>query len=198
MIVAVSGKARSGKNTFADFLAVEMYNRTRHVFTLMAYADELKNRLQKDFDLSWEQLWGSDKELEDKRYPKGLDGITLNSCWTAREMMQHYGNLMRWFHSNFWVEKLFDVIDAKYDDVIITDVRFPNEVDPVLERGGYHVRINRVNTEEVHGSLHASETSLDAPYKVDFVVTNSGTLEDLKKLAGDIASGIIQLEKLRR
>lgn len=194
MICGISGKARSGKNAFAEFLAEELYNRTRLSYVLMAYADELKNRVQKDFDLSWEQLWGSGKELGDKRYPKD-QGL----FWTGREMMQHYGNFYRQFNPHFWVDKLFETIDDKeYKNVIITDVRFPNEVDPVLGRGGYHIRISRANTDEIHGTTDVSETSLDAPYKVDFTVTNSGTLEDLKKLSGDIASGIIQLEKLRR
>jgi len=112
--------------------------------------------------------------------------------------MQSYGEFYRSIDGNFWVRKLFSTIDEKeYKNVIITDVRYPNEVNPIVERGGYHIRITRPNTNKIHGAMHASEISLDRPYKVDFGVTNAGTLDDLKKLAGDIASGLIQLNKFK-
>jgi len=202
MIIGVSGKARSGKNVFAEFLAAEIFRRTGEAYILMAYADELKKMVQMEFDLSWDQLWGDAKEFEDKRYIKRVDvdehGDFVTVYWTAREIMQAYGEFHRSIDWNFWVKKLFSIVDEKeYKNVIITDVRYPNEVDPIVERGGYHIRIGRPNADKVHGSTHASETSLDTPYKVDFGVTNAGTLDDLRKLAGDIASGLIQLNKFK-
>lgn len=208
MIVGVSGKARSGKNTFAEMLAEELYKRTGEAFVMMAYADVLKNMVQKEFDLSWDQLWGEEKETLDNRYRKpikpycaglGKDGPLPNSCWTGREIMQAFGGFYRSIDPNFWTKKLFRIIEEKeYKNVIITDVRYPNEVDPIIKRNGYHVRVNRPAADKIHGATHASETSLDAPYKVDFAVVNAGTLDDLRKLASDIANGITQLEKFRR
>lgn len=187
-IIGISGKARSGKNVFGEFLAEELFKRSGCGYVLMSYAHELKCMVQREFDLSWEQLWGEDKEKEDDRY----------AGKTGREIMQQLGTFYRSINFNFWVEKLFEIIEEKeYENVIITDVRYPNEVDPVLERGGYHIRITRSVENKIHGKQHSSETSLDAPYKVDFTVGNNGTLEDLKKLAGDIASGILQLEKIK-
>jgi hypothetical protein len=208
MIIGVSGKARSGKNVFAEFLAAEIFRRTGEAYILMAYADELKKMVQREFDLSWGQLWGDEKETLDKRYIKpekpyscgvGKDGPLPDRYWTGREIMQSYGEFHRSIEWNFWVRKLFSIIEEKeYKNVIITDVRYPNEVDPVIERGGYHVRITRPVDNKIHRPTHASEISLDTPYKVDFGVTNAGTLDDLKKLAGDIASGLIQLEKFKK
>lgn len=211
MLIGVSGRARSGKNVFAEMLAEELYKRTGEAYVMIAYADELKNMAQREFDLSWEQLWGDEKEREDKRYKKTLPcdlNIAADFCngkrslpqyWTAREIMQSYGSFYRSINYNFWVKKLFKIVDEKeYKNVIITDVRYPNEVNPIVKRNGYHVRINRPTADKIHGTTHASETSLDTPYKVDFMVMNTGTLDDLRKLASDIASGITQLEKLRR
>lgn len=194
MIIGVSGKARSGKNVFAEMLAEELHKRTGKAYVMMAYADELKNMAQKEFDLSWGSLWGEEKETEDKRYPKWPDG---EGHWTGREIMQFLGESFRKIDPDFWSKKLFRTIEEKeYENVIITDVRYPNEVDPVKEREGYHIRVSRPNADKVHGAGHSSETSLDAPYKVDFTIVNSGTLDDLRKLASDIANGITQLENL--
>lgn len=192
MFVIMSGRSRSGKDTFAIFLAEELFKQTGRVYVLMAYAHELKRRVQKDFGLSYDQLWGDKKEGEDQRYPKG------DKFWTAREILQQYGEFFRSINFDFWVGKLFSIIDEKeYTNVIVTDGRYPNEVDPILERDGYHIRINRVVENKIHGKNHSSETSLDVPYKVDFTVSNNGTFEDLKKLASDIVNGILQLEKFR-
>jgi len=197
MIIAVAGKARSGKNVFAEFLASELYKRTGEAYVLMAYADELKRMVQREFDLSWDQLWGEEKEVEDKRYRRWTDKDE-EVYWTGREIMQAYGEFHRSIDWNFWVRKLFLIADEKeYKNIIVTDVRYPNEVDPILERGGYHIRVNRPASDKIHGLTHSSETSLDAPYKVDFAISNSGSLDDLKKLAGDIASGLTQLEKIK-
>ena len=70
LILGMMGKARSGKDSAANMLGEELFNTTRKKFIMMAYAHELKLRVQKDFDLSYEQLWGDEKEIEDKRYPK--------------------------------------------------------------------------------------------------------------------------------
>ena len=103
MIICTSGHARVGKDTFALMLAEEL-NKTQYPpFVMMAYAQELKLRCEKDFDLSYEQLWGNEKEIGDKRYIKPLpDDVGIPSkgiihYWTAREIMQNYGKLFLTF-----------------------------------------------------------------------------------------------------
>ena len=69
---------------------------------------------------------------------------------------------------------------AVYPNWIITDCRFPNEADAVKSRGGINIRVNRpkeVNTDELHIE-HSSETALD-DYKFDYVIDNTGTVEEL-------------------
>ncbi len=196
MIISIIGKARSGKNTFAEILAEEIFNLVRKRYVLMAYAHELKNRVQRDFDLSYEQLWGNEKEIPDKRYPKYKEGS--NIFWTPREIMQDYGELYRSVDYDFWVKELFRVIDEKeYTNVIITDVRHPNEADPVINRGGLIIKItsNRDNKEQVHGENHISETAMDNYDKVDFHITNDGSIEDLRATAQQVVKFIIINQK---
>jgi len=110
-------------------------------------------------------------------------------------------------HPNIWVNALFadyKLLDNRswqdpgaentYPKWIITDVRFPNEVDAIKERGGIVIRVNRpkikVITDDlvidiIHNSKnfgieeHESETALDQYKDFDYVVTNDGTINDL-------------------
>ena len=80
---------------------------------------------------------------------------------------------------------------------IITDVRFPNEVQAIKDRGGIVIRVNRPETWKSTGCVimdmssndrskdvvikyteHPSETALD-DYEFDIVVENDGSIEEL-------------------
>lgn len=192
MLLALMGKARSGKDTFAEILAEEIFNSVKKRFVLMAYAHELKKKVQRDFDLGYKQLWGDEKEIPDRRYPKYKEGNDI--FWTPREIMQNYGEFYRSIDYNFWVKELFRVIDEKeYSNVIITDVRHPNEADPIVDRGGLVIKItsNRDNIEQIHGSTHISETAMDDYDKIDFYVTNDGSIDDLRITAQQVVKFII-------
>ena len=196
LIIGVTGQARSGKDTFAEMLLEELFETTRRKFIMMAYANELKLRVQQDFDLSYAQLWGDDKEVEDKRYIK-----PDNTCWTAREIMQAYGQFFRTIDQLFWVNNLFKVIeDKEYKNVIITDVRHPNEADAVKRYDGYIIKVtsNRVNKQTIHGSEHISETAMNNYANIDFNVDNSGSLDDLRAIAKQVVEFLITSEKLKR
>ena len=198
MFIGISGKGRSGKDTFAKMLAGEFSKKIGKPYVLMAYAAELKKKVQKDFDLSWEQLWGDEKEVPDKRYPKKQMDLPFcidkklevigETYWTPREILQDYGQFFRVIYNNFWVNHLFKIIDDKeYKNVIITDVRHINEVDAVVDRGGFHVRILRDDKDAIHGEQHISETALDNGHRVDFEVANNWGLIELKVAASEVA-----------
>jgi hypothetical protein len=114
-------------------------------------------------------------------------------------MMQFFGTeCMRAMDNEFWTKSLFRTIEEKeFKNVIITDVRFPNEADPVVERGGYVIRVNRENKDAVHGETHASETSIDDYDKVDFTVENNSDLASLKNTAKQISKILIENEKIK-
>ncbi len=215
ILCLISGKARSGKDTFAKMLAKELQRQTGKAYVLMAVAHELKLKIQRDFDLSYEQLWGDEKETYDLRYPKargplpfcagsrndgrGLEVLKERQHWTPREIMQDYGQFFRTIDNNFWVKQLFNTIEEKeYKNVIITDGRHKNEVDAVVDRGGYHIRVERENKDNVHNEQHISETALDKGHRVDFNVINNWTLKELKVAAEEVAKFLIEINKKER
>ncbi len=212
MIIGISGKARSGKDTFAEMLATELNKGAYPPYVMMAFANELKLRCQAAFDLTWEQLWGDDKEKYDDRYPKmrgappyclgnrddgkGLEVMEERKHWTAREIMQDYGAFYRTIDNEFWVKNLFKVIKEKeYTNVIITDVRYINEAGYIINNGGYVIRVERENKDTVHNEQHPSEIELDEYKRFDFTIVNNWTLDHLKLAASECADFLRDSEK---
>lgn len=179
MLIVVSGHARSGKDTFAKILMDEL----KDGYITRAYADSLKERVMVDFNLSYEQVYGELKEIEDKRYTK-KDG----SYWTPREILQHIGtDAYRAVDDSFWVNDLFRYIETNnLNNVIITDGRFPGEIDAVYQRGGIHIRMKRNHGIFVNNTTHSSETALDNYEKCDYYIDNNGSIMDLYGMAKQV------------
>lgn len=73
-----------------------------------------------------------------------------------------------------------------YPNWIITDLRFPNELDAIKQRGGITIRVNRYtghvgidnDTHVVTDWQHPSETALDKA-TFDHTIINDGSIEEL-------------------
>ena len=97
---------------------------------------------------------------------------------TSRDVMQYVGsNIFRKMSGNIWVDALLRQI--KQDNsgfAIITDVRFPNEVEGIQKEGGKVMRFTRNPFPEDN---HISETALDKTNfnwdNFDWVIDNSKT-----------------------
>jgi len=115
---------------------------------------------------------------------------------TVRWLLQHVGtNAMRdVIHENIWLNALFADYKKSETTWIITDVRFPNELLSIKDRGGITIRINRPKDRQIGATgfiaeqaaansaldMHPSETALDNA-RFDHVIDNDGTTEDLVK-----------------
>src|SRR5690606_31617836 len=76
MIIGLTGQARAGKDTIAEFLA------QKYGFVRIGLADPMKRFCQHLFDWNDEQVWGNKKEEGDpryKRWERNEDGIILGS-----------------------------------------------------------------------------------------------------------------------
>jgi len=135
---------------------------------------------------------------------------------TVREFLQKIGTdaMREGLHENVWANAFWadykteeigkflkgkhkgDVLYA-YPNWIITDLRFENELQSVVERKGITIRVNRDwrlsaltqlennnDTELLDNKLnkpseHPSETALDHITTWDYVIENDGTISDL-------------------
>lgn len=180
MIIGLGYKARSGKDTAAEYL-------WRHFhFTRTAFADNLKKACMVIFSLTHEQVFGDNKEVEDSRWND-----------TPRNILQKVGTecLRRGYHQDVWVKSLemYLKTQSPMTDWVITDVRFPNEAEAIRNWGGVLVRVDRPNAPGIATAKHASETSMETwGGGWDFVLDNSN---DLPQLYANIE---IMMKELRR
>lgn len=185
MIYVFSGKARSGKDTAVKLLKDIIIKNNYSVLTI-AYADFLKEILGKCFNLTKEQLYGVGKEKPIEGLYRDT-GALLESkeCWTPRQLLQYLGtDIMRKIDPECWINvvKNFVTTYSNYDFILISDGRFPNEIDWVTSRGGIHLHIERSNRDFCSNTEHISETALNDVSCKDntFVIENNATLEELK------------------
>lgn len=135
MIIGITGKAGSGKDTVADLLVKDFS------FVKLALADELKRICMRVFDFSIDQLWGpSEKRNEpDKRYVqvrKGSHGSTASGknwtdrvplpaqdiCLTPRHALQQLGtDWGRACYENVWVDFAMRVAEKLESRIHIGD-----------------------------------------------------------------------------
>lgn len=115
-----------------------------------------------------------------------INGIMKNKITkksTIRDIMQVLGtNLLRQgFNNNIHVAATLGSIKEN-EKIIITDMRFPNELEAVKKHNGITIRINRGLVERTGKMIqepeHISETALDNA-KFDYVIENDCTIDDL-------------------
>lgn len=103
--------------------------------------------------------------------------ITWRENYTEDSTLIHYGEGSEAEVFNY------EIVSPNW---IITDMRFPNEMEAVVEKGGITIRVNRDNgTRTIDTNPHPSETSLDNA-KFDYVIENDGTIEDLVEKVKEI------------
>lgn len=159
-IILISGKARSGKDTFAMYFKAEAKIHCKRVLTIR-YGDILKFVCKEYFN------WNGEKNEE------------------GRSLLQNVGtDLCRHNNPDTWVNCVIELVKglkSNYDYVLIPDVRFPNEITKWWDTDfdSITVRINRVDEDmsDYDNGLtkeqkqHSSEVALD-DWVFDYDVCN--------------------------
>ena len=145
-----------------------------------SFATPLKQFCINVLGLTYEQCYGTDEQKnsltnimwEDvPNKPKGRKLYKeFTGLMTAREVLQHFGtNICRKMVKNCWVDATIRQIQKDAPQLaVITDIRFPNEVDGVQAIGGKVIRLTRAP----HEDTHESETALDDYSGFDHVLDN--------------------------
>lgn len=171
MIIGVSGYARAGKDTIADYL-VDNFG-----FTKMSFADPMRQALVLLNPII--TMSGHHIHLADAVRLIGWEDLKSMSP-DIRPLLQRLGTEVgrNMFGENFWVNLAMKEA-AKYDKVVFADVRFVNEADAVAEAGGRVWRVERPDFGPAND--HVSEHALD-DYHFDTIIPNNGTIRQLKLL----------------
>jgi hypothetical protein len=154
-----------------DFILQQALTKVNPHIKLYSFAEPLKTDICINIlGLSYEQCYGSDN---DKNSITDLQWENKNL--TARDVMQIVGtDILRKMKPDVWTSALIRKIKSDNPNLaIITDCRFPNEVDCIQDNEGVVIRLTRSTS----GSQHSSETILDrnnyAWDNFDYVLDNN-------------------------
>lgn len=235
-LIALSGRAGSGKDTVGSiiqYLTAEdssenCIKRIRGGLPIDGYHNspyEIKKFAGKLKTIAALLSGVNIEDFEDQEFKK--QRMTADWGMTYREFLQRLGTeaMRDGLHEEVWVNALFAdyrMTPPKFKDLkegehiftkeftypkwIITDMRFPNEMESVKDREGITIRVNRrfmnftlpdygkisvergILTGEEHLQLekpHPSETALDDA-EFDYVIENDGSIEELIEKVRDI------------
>jgi hypothetical protein len=211
MIFGLLGFINSGKGTVASTLVNECN------FRQDSFASSLKDVCAVTFDWPRHMLEGDTKESREWReIPDQWWSEKLNiPNFSPRLALQLIGTntLRNHFNEDLWFLTLENRIRKNPEQhVVISDVRFPNEVKWIQEQGGVLIRIsrgaepvwyetalmankgnsiaNKIMT-ETYSAAHLSEWAWVGA-KVDYQINNDGTMEDLKEQALTVKNAVFR------
>lgn len=161
-IFIIAGKARQGKDTIGEFIK-EYYKdlKVLHLpnnYYMRDYAKRITN---------WD---GSDET-------KPRDLLISLGDYARNNIDEH-----------FYIKRTIEdikILSCYFDIVLITDARFPYEIELLKNEFNNCISINVKRPEYVseltnENKAHPTETSLDEFNNYDYQIINDGTLDDLK------------------
>jgi ABC-type dipeptide/oligopeptide/nickel transport system ATPase component len=177
LIIGISGKIGSGKDTVAREImkAFPEYSFNRKSFGYnvkktvgLLTGIDLRTILSRKIKSEYISEWGM----------------------TVGELFQCVGNGLREkTKDDAWIYSLFNNVKNE-ENIIITDVRYLNEAESILNRGGYLIRLKgdpkEVGKNDKRSITHVSEIELDNFDKFDIVYENVPPIENIQMLIKNI------------
>jgi hypothetical protein len=170
MIIGISGKLGSGKDTVANTI-----KKIDPTFQTKAYAYKLKQIVS----------ILTSCPIEHTMSQEGKNSYVPEFDMTIGQMLQKLGtNVMReGFNENVWINALMIELNKIEGNYIVTDCRFKNEAEAIKKAGGILIRVERpVNPIAANSNrdlTHPSETDLDDYAGFDHIILNDSDLQGL-------------------
>lgn len=190
-LIGINGLKKSGKDTSYGLLR-DMFEAEGKRVERRAFADKLKimAALALGYEREPEELIALMDSYKDTAVfsityiDPDTDQETLHDL-TGREYLQHFGNKARTvFGDTFWIDQVlpqqatFGWEQQRFDGAdygVITDARYPNEAQRILDLGGEIWEIKRPGLES---DGHVTEQPLPAELVTRRIV-NDGSINDL-------------------
>ena len=209
MIIGICGFIGSGKDTVADYLV------NFHEFRRESFANTLKDAVAAVFGWDRTLLEGRTKEAREWREqvdPWWAERLAMPTL-TPRWVLQYWGTEVcrKGFHDDIWIASLENKLRTSKDNVVISDCRFPNEIQSIRDAGGKIVWVQRGKLPDWYDTaieanlghnyavqdlkmrkIHASETAWVGT-DFDTVIDNNRSIDDLYQQAKLIVSNEISL-----
>ena len=207
MIIGFVGLIGAGKDTAADYLV------NFHGFRRDSFANTLKDAVANVFGWDRTLLEGRTNEAREWREqvdPWWAERLNMPHL-TPRWILQYWGTEVcrKGFHDDIWIASLENKMRKTGDNIVISDVRFPNEIKAIHNAGGIVIRVkrganpdwfndaadmnagdkclnySRAKTRMEERGIHASETAWVGG-DIDYVISNDSTIDDLYQQIQDL------------
>lgn len=193
-VVGITGKQNSGKDTLADAFI-------QHDFLKMAFADPLKDIVNRMFGISTWVLWGPSEKRDTRTrmilqtlgtdYARGIDP----EVWVKRTMERIRDAAL---HRRDPLGRCVVPPEDKELRVVVPDVRFRNEAEALksFAPDTILIRVHRPDSEEGKDEstcTHVSETEMDTiPSELyKYTLHNTGTLEEFQNAADETVAKVL-------
>lgn len=172
-IYLFTGKAQSGKNYIARELNKALTSEHKTVLEL-SFAYKLKSFISTLFDMPIEEV---------DKWKLNEQPFTANGT-TMREILQRFGTdiMRKHVDKDYWIKFVATrIVNTDYNYYLITDYRFPNELDVIdyiklydlYNLTDYNVKVVKViNNSTIKSSRHESELLTDV-IDADIVIDNT-------------------------
>ncbi|MFD5161037.1 hypothetical protein ACFWMJ_23660 [Streptomyces hawaiiensis] len=187
MNIGIIGRARSGKDTAGKWLV------DGRGYRRLAFADALKEaalRVDPLIPVHDGQYW----RLTDLAKSVGWE-YAKNTYPEVRRILQELGSAMRAVDLDIWIRPVLAAAIEANDagvPVVVTDVRYPNEVEALKRSGFRFLHIDRPGIPQLD---HESERL--GPEAAHYLVQNDGDLAHLSEQLERIWDEIHALESAR-
>lgn len=193
MLIGVIGFAGSGKGTISDILCQD------HDFIKLAFADSVKDATAVVFGWPRHLLEGDTDESRNFRektddFWSARLGRNVTPRWALQIMGTEAGR--NTFHESIWIYATEAKMN-KIKNVVLADVRFPNEIKFIRDKGGFIVRVVRGDDPEWYSTAydHMKNDKYDMHIKYpnvhvsewawigtdfDYVIYNNGPKSELE------------------
>lgn len=179
-IIGIAGFARSGKDTAAEYIS------DRYGFIHMKFADALKRGVHEIFNLTTDEI-----AVKEQVVPYWEKSPREMYQWVGTELFRnHMAEFLPGLEKNFWIASLMKRVKnlelatgAKEIHIVISDVRFPNEID-LCAKHGIVIHMQRaIARGNVGIAGHSSEDQnaiLTCPQEKLYALENDGSIAGLE------------------
>ena len=211
MIIGFVGFIGSGKDTAADYLV------NFHGFRRDSFANTLKDAVAAVF--GWDRVLLEGRTAEARAWREEVDTWWAERLempkLTPRWVLQYWGTEVcrQGFHDDIWIASVENKMRKTTDNIVISDVRFPNEIKAIHNAGGKVIRVKRGEDPEWYEAaisankgpdanstwslskaklaqlkIHASETAWVGG-NINHIVYNNSTIDELFRQIRNLVEG---------
>jgi len=216
MIIGLVGFIGSGKGSVADFLV------DNHGYDKESFASSVKDATAAIF--GWDRRMLEGDTVHSRRWREEPDSwwsAKMGKDFSPRMALQLMGTEAgrNVFHEDIWINSLERRLHPNRN-VVIADVRFPNEIAMIQRMGGAIVWVRRGNLpewyhtayeqnttdpnnywlledagelmEQKHPGIHSSEWSWIG-HQYDISMDNNGTIDDLRRNVDNLVKSVYNI-----